>query len=58
MKKTFPRREDGQILNCAYGYHWPLDRFVDGYVQIRLKITRRGKVKINYVWAKTRSELA
>ena len=58
MKLKFPRREHGQVLNCEYGHHWPLDLFTKGYVKINLKTTRKGKVKTNYVWAKTRAELA
>jgi len=58
MKITFPRRTNGQILNCAYGHHWPLDRFTSGYVRIQLRITTKGKCKIKYVWAATREELA
>ncbi len=58
MKITFPQRRDGQVLNCQYGHHWPLDRFTAGYVRIKLKTSRKGKVKVNYKWAATRAELA
>ena len=57
MKIKFSQRKDGQILNCEYGHHWPLDLFGKGYVKIKLKTTRKGKVKTDYVWAKTRAEL-
>ena len=58
MKITFPQRRDGQILNCAYGHHWPLNQFTSGYVRIQLKASRKGRVKVNYKWALTRGELA
>jgi hypothetical protein len=54
---TMPRRTDGQILNCKYGYQWPLSQYTTGYVQIQLRTTRKGKVRANYVWAATRAEL-
>lgn len=57
VKKMTRRRADGQVLNCEYGHHWPLNLFTTGYVQIRLKTTRKGKVKVNYTWAEDRAEL-
>jgi hypothetical protein len=56
-KKMTRRRRDGQVLNCEYGHHWPLNLFTSGYVQIRLKATRKGKVKVTYTWAEERAEL-
>lgn len=51
------RLKDGQILNCEYGHQWPLDQFTTGFVKIKLRLTRKG-IKIRYVWAETREELA
>lgn len=52
------RRKHGEILNCGYGHHWPLNLFSTGYVQIIITTTRKGKLKLDYVWAETRAELA
>lgn len=55
--KTMARRYDGQILNCEYGYHWPLTLYSKGYVKIKFVTTRKGNVKITHTWAATREEL-
>ena len=52
------RRYDGQILNCAYGHHWPLNLFLDGFVRISVETTRRGNIKVRYKWAAERQDLA
>ena len=51
------RRENEQILNCAYGYRWPLTLYTHGYVKIHIVTTRKGNVKITHTWAATREEL-
>lgn len=52
------RRKDGEILNCEYGHQWPLNLFTSGFVRINITTTRKGKLKLDYVWAETREELA
>lgn len=52
------RRYHGQILNCRYGHQWPLSQFTDGYVRIEIRTTSKGRLKLSYVWAATREELA
>lgn len=43
---------DGQVLNCKYGYSWPLNLYYDGYVKIVVKKTKKNKIKIDHIWFK------
>lgn len=52
-----PSRKNGQILNCQYGYHWPLNLYTTGFVRLDITTGKRGKPKIRYTWAATRTEL-
>lgn len=51
------RRQHGEILNCAYGHVWPLNLFTSGYVRIEIRVSRKGRPRLDYVWAATRAEL-
>lgn len=55
--KELVRRYHGQILNCEYGNQWPLNLYTTGYVKILFETTRKGKIKLEHVWAETRKEL-
>ena len=57
MNKEIVYRKDGQILNCEYGYRWPLNLYRTGYVKISIKPTRKGNVKVMHTWAATKEEL-
>lgn len=57
MIKEIAYRKDGQILNCEYGFHWPMNLYSTGYVMISIKPTRKGNVKVSHTWAATKEEL-
>lgn len=46
------QRKHGQILDCKYGFHWPLNLHIDGYVYIVDSDTK------SYIWSPTRPFLA
>jgi hypothetical protein len=45
-------RKSGQVLNCKYGYQWPLGNHESGYVKVICPIQGL------YIWSETRLALA
>ena len=44
-------RTDGEVLNCGYGYHWPLNLHKSGFVRV---VSAKDKT---YIWAPVKETL-